>query len=153
MMFSVDGVGDLYEYIRFPGVWEQTKQNILEISKMKNVKPLVYTVVQNLNIAHLGDIIKWCVEQNIYHMCDMLHQPGYLQITNLPDLTRFETISNLGELVNQGYPSHIDELIQNCIVTLAVSEHDKVLWSEFVAYISQRDSIRGNNHQKFIKYE
>lgn len=153
MMFSVDGVGDLYEYIRFPGVWEQTKQNILEISKMKNVRPLVYTVVQNLNIAHLGDIIKWCVEQNIYHMCDMLHQPSYLQITNLPDLTRFETISNLGELVNQGYPDHIDELVQNCIVTLAVSEHDTVLWSNFVDYISQRDLIRGNDHQKFIKYK
>lgn len=52
--FSVDGVEDCYNFMRYPGNWDETQKNILTLCEHLPVarKKFVY-VVQPLNILHL----------------------------------------------------------------------------------------------------
>ena len=83
-MFSVDAVGNYYEYIRHPGNWNQVQQNIANIKQMPNTKCLVHAVVMNLNILNFDQLVNWCRDQDLYLDLDKLTYPQCLQFDNLP---------------------------------------------------------------------
>jgi microcystin-dependent protein len=104
MMFSVDGTESLYEYIRYPAVWETTNSNIDQIVTGANIKPLVNTTVQNLNIGSIGSIIQWSKKKNLYLQLVQLVQPSWLTVTNLPQHEHnFKALNDAGDLGNNQY--------------------------------------------------
>ena len=154
-MFSVDAVGELYEYIRFPGNWKTTSTNIKEIMKLKNVKPLVHCVIQNLNIGNLFELINWCLKKNIYLECENLVKPKYLEITNLPTDLKKQAIEQITKYLNQSLPIHLHNFFVNCQLQLnnSMDTFDQDKWNDFLAYINPRDQIRNNSHKNFLKYD
>ena len=57
---SLDGMGDVYEYIRGNANWNQVVQNIKEIQKFPNISRIVGAVtVQVSNALQLADIIEY----------------------------------------------------------------------------------------------
>ena len=61
LSISIDGHGDTYEYIRWPGNWSKLYKNIKLVidysSQNKNILPGIATTVQNLNIDNLDQLI------------------------------------------------------------------------------------------------
>ena len=61
LSISIDGHGDTYEYIRWPGVWNKLYKNIqlvLDYAKdNKDIIPGIATTVQNLNVDNLDQLI------------------------------------------------------------------------------------------------
>ena len=61
LSISIDGHGDTYEYIRWPGKWSKLYKNIklvIDYSKQnKNILPGIATTVQNLNVDNLDQLI------------------------------------------------------------------------------------------------
>jgi MoaA/NifB/PqqE/SkfB family radical SAM enzyme len=61
LSISIDGHGDTYEYIRWPGVWNKLYKNInlvLDYAKdNKRILPGIATTVQNLNVDNLDELI------------------------------------------------------------------------------------------------
>lgn len=61
LSISIDGHGDTYEYIRWPGNWSKLYKNIklvIDYSKQnKNILPGIATTVQNLNVDNLDQLI------------------------------------------------------------------------------------------------
>jgi MoaA/NifB/PqqE/SkfB family radical SAM enzyme len=61
LSISIDGHGDTYEYIRWPGNWNKLYKNIklvIEYSKKnKDIIPGIATTVQNLNVDNLDQLI------------------------------------------------------------------------------------------------
>jgi len=61
LSISIDGHGDTYEYIRWPGNWAKLHKNIklvIDYSKQnKNILPGIATTVQNLNVDNLDQLI------------------------------------------------------------------------------------------------
>lgn len=152
VMASIDAVGDLYEYIRFPASWSQVESNVIEMSKISNIRLLVHCTVQNLNISNLRDLIDWTEQNNLYLSLDQLIAPNFLQIINLPQRQReyaieslTQTLSDLPELSNR-----IQVFLQNCISQLRAAEDNQSSWDAFQKYILPRDSIRNNTYTKFL---
>ena len=152
MMLSVDAVGSLDEYIRYPTKFAQVEQNIKQIVECKNIKPIIHTTVQNLNIMHIGQIIKWAKNMNIHLMLDLLVRPDYLEITNLPPLLKQQAIDHLSTVLAQDLDAHIQSEITAYKTALETAVFDSQRWQRFVNDISRRDAVRGNSHKDFLKY-
>lgn len=149
-MLSVDAVNELYEYIRYPGVWKEVDANIQRMQKFTNFKLMVNSVVQNLNILSLEPLLDWAKERNLYIVLSQLSVPEYLTHTNLPDKEKSTAIERLRNLVQKPYDPHINKFLTNCLDQLVKSEFDQILWRSFVDNISMRDRVRNNSYKTFL---
>lgn len=68
LFFSIDAVGDAYEYIRWPGNWEQVCSNMLYMKEnlSSNVMFGFNIAVGSYNILEIADVYHW-FEQNLKH--------------------------------------------------------------------------------------
>jgi MoaA/NifB/PqqE/SkfB family radical SAM enzyme len=66
IFFSIDAIGSAFEYIRWPGKWEQTSKNILDMKANlpSNVMFGFNTTVGSYNLLELVEVYKW-FEQNL----------------------------------------------------------------------------------------
>jgi MoaA/NifB/PqqE/SkfB family radical SAM enzyme len=149
MMFSVDAVGALYNYIRYPGDFCSTELNIKHIITNKNIKPLVHATVQNLNILYLDELIQWCKDIGTHLVLDSINNPNYLHFTNLTPELKSKSIDRLENLIKI-CPDHLINEVNNYIAVLENSHYDANLWQDFVFHISRRDQIRGNSFREFL---
>ena len=155
MMLSVDAVGDLAGYIRYPTRFAQIEDNIRQIVECKNIKPIIHTTVQNLNIMHIGSVIQWAQHMNIHLMLDLLVRPDYLEITNLPTELKQQAIDHLTDVLSQELEPHIQSEIvayKTALETSLQQPFDQLRWQQFVDNVSQRDAVRKNSHRDFLEY-
>jgi molybdenum cofactor biosynthesis enzyme MoaA len=151
IMFSVDAVGPLYEYMRFPASWQAVEQNIQIMRRLPNVKCLVHAVCQNLNVANLGPLITWCAENDLYLEIESLTTPDYLQMQNLPPAHKAYALTHLDELITTTLSPQIMEAVRSARNVLSGSRYDPTMWQLFKKNIVMRDTIRGNSFEMFIK--
>jgi molybdenum cofactor biosynthesis enzyme MoaA len=152
IMFSVDAVGDLYNYIRYPGNFTTVEQNIQEIIKQPNIKPLIYATVQNLNILYLQELIEWANGLGIFLGFDTVSDPDFLQFTNLPTHLKIKAIDNLKILADTAVAHHIQSAINSYITVLnnSLNVNNSELWEKFIKNITPRDTLRGNTYKQFL---
>ena len=95
--YSVDSIGEMNHYIRYPSTWERTKEvfHILDKQTGPNVEVTVACAVQALNIYYLPDFLKWKLEEGFtkinmwpfgaggvnYHF---VYHPPHLNVKVLP---------------------------------------------------------------------
>lgn len=155
LMLSIDAVGSIYEYIRYPAKWNETQRNITQILSNKNFKVVIYSVVQNLNIGYLEQLIDWCQEKNLNLQLHRLSVPDYLDFTNLPDSVIDSTIQQLFRCYKKVQNITIKTFIQSAINELEIRKKEGInnkKWEDFISTVSMRDSIRKNNHRNILKY-
>jgi molybdenum cofactor biosynthesis enzyme MoaA len=150
-MFSVDAVGKLYEYIRYPASWSIVETNIKSMMAMENAKSLVHCVGQNLNISYLKSLIEWCEKYTLYLDIEALNSPGYMRLTNLPDSQKNIAVVHLNDLLNAELAPHLETFVRSSLNALEQSVFDPALWQTFKTNISMRDNLRGNSFRNFIK--
>jgi len=153
-MFSIDGIQDYYEYIRYPANWKNTEKNINAIKQLHNSKCLVNSVVMNLNIFHLSDLVEWCAEQNLYQNLSCIIKPNYLQIDNLPQHCKIPAMQYLSSMLDQELPKHIRQVIESSITVIDNSKNNIAdsRWNSFIENISQRDNLRQNSFNTVIPW-
>jgi hypothetical protein len=61
IFFSIDAVGSAFEYVRWPGKWEQTSKNILDMRATlpNNVMFGFNTTVGNYNVLEIAEVYDW----------------------------------------------------------------------------------------------
>ena len=62
---SLDGIGEKFEYLRWPASWNQTIDNLFDLREKlpSNVMFLVEETISIFNLYYLGELDKW-VQQN-----------------------------------------------------------------------------------------
>lgn len=101
--YSIDSIGEMNDYIRYPSKWDHTvKQFHLLDNTEDKVEVTVACAVQALNIYYIPDFIKWKLEQNFkkinfwpfgagminYHF---VYWPGQLNVKSLPQWFKDKT--------------------------------------------------------------
>lgn len=150
LMFSLDGTGDLYEYIRYPASWTEVESNIIEMQSLPNVNAMVHCTVQNLNIHALNSLIDWCNKNQIYLEFEQLYNPPYLRLYNLPEHLKTRALESLQQARLTTLDSHIIKSITSYIKLLKDNEFDPSLWEEFIKKVSIRDQHRNRNFELFL---
>jgi MoaA/NifB/PqqE/SkfB family radical SAM enzyme len=63
--FSIDSIGEMNSYIRYPSSWETIENNLRKLDETpENVEVTIACAVQMLNMFYIPDFIKWKLEQN-----------------------------------------------------------------------------------------
>lgn len=78
---SIDGIGSVYEYVRWPVKWDKFYNNLMKYREM-SVKLNLWTTVSALNVDDLPNIIAFAQEHNISHSYAYLAEPVELTVEN-----------------------------------------------------------------------
>lgn len=143
--FSVDGVGELNDYIRYGSSWEIVDRNIRKIMK-EGWSVGINTVVSSYNIMYLGDLFNYGEElsgeydspfDHWFHICQT---PDYLSpyVYNDNDKIK-ETLRKLED--------------RNPIVKTLIANLGSVnRFKQFRSFTETKDKIRGQTSEGFFWY-
>lgn len=151
LMISLDAIGDLYEYIRFPASWQLVEKNVKSMLLLPNAKCLVHCVGQNLNISSLSSLIAWCETNAVFLNIQPLSSPAHMHFSNLPVSQKNAAIQDLDLLTHRELAPHLANFVCSAHDLLQKTKFDNNLWKTFVTNVSLRDNLRGNNFRNFIK--
>ena len=114
--FSLDDVGDRFEYQRTNAVWADVCENLDRFRDLKEIHPnielQVCTTVNVFNVRYLGDIAAW-LEQNkqsfTFVYWNMMHDAWYFSIACLPDSAK-QAITEYLDSIDTIYRSEFDRI-------------------------------------------
>jgi MoaA/NifB/PqqE/SkfB family radical SAM enzyme len=149
ILASIDAIGDLNHYIRFPSNWEDIDKNMKFIddhfSELNINECIISTTVQALNVMHLNEIYEYLAGfKNIVGAPNLvnLHFPWYLTTTVIPSpLKKIATI-NLMEIKSKYYehlPSHYNYLLDNI--------------NNVIHFMNSKDGFRNGDFDTFKKFQ
>lgn len=131
---SLDGVGKINDFIRFPSRWENIKANIQKIREHSNIKVNIHLTISNYNILSLSEILDGFKEQGLgIPTFDFAYVPAFLNIEHLPE--RFREI-----YLKRIKPQH-RELLRGVDVKLS-SKADEGIFKEFILNTDRMDVFR-----------
>lgn len=84
LQISVDGVGDRFEYIRFPGKWNDlvtnTQQYLSKEKELSNFRISVSHTVSAYNIFYLDEFFSWCYNIGLPRpWLGRVHNPAHMR--------------------------------------------------------------------------
>jgi hypothetical protein len=84
--FSIDGIGDSFNYLRYPANWDKVSDNILKFKKLQetlvNLDLRVITTFSMLNALEIENVLDWCKIQNFNYFVNKLNFPACYDIFN-----------------------------------------------------------------------
>ncbi len=145
IQLSIDGIGDKFEYIRYPAVWEEVVPNIKKYIELRDkglIKLSVSTTVSAYNIAYLDELLDWC---------DIIG-------LGLPYLGRVHNPTHLRPTVwNQDAKEYIIEILRrsrfdlNSFIKLMQSENDSDKFETFRYRLLRHDKFRKLDFKSVFK--
>jgi MoaA/NifB/PqqE/SkfB family radical SAM enzyme len=81
---SIDAVGDLDRYIRYPSNWPKIQENFDLLQDLDNSYIEIHNTVQMYNILRLDDFLDWALPYGHKIYFNILNHPEYLNIRVLP---------------------------------------------------------------------
>jgi hypothetical protein len=95
IQISIDGIGPMYEFIRYPARWTDTENNIIQLKKnLPKAKIRFNAVVQPLNFQHLVELIDYSNRRIIPLNLSSLEGPKWLNWGILTDQERLLLIED-----------------------------------------------------------
>jgi molybdenum cofactor biosynthesis enzyme MoaA len=159
LAISLDGVGPLDEWIRYPTRWARKEKNIEKLIK-EFPDAYIDTTLFSLNIHELSVIINWCKEHGYRHNIHRLNWPECFDIQHLPDTMKKEISEHLSLLVQQLPVDRPDDrdladsqlvrYLSGIIDLLNSSKRDENKWQECLSIIRDYNSIRPKNFQDLV---
>jgi MoaA/NifB/PqqE/SkfB family radical SAM enzyme len=154
---SIDGIGDVYEYIRGNGSWGEVVKNIQEIQKIDHVSRVVGAVaVQVSNVLILDKMIEYFLDDlGIVFYTNIVNYPNVLSPQVLPPYLKALAIQRL-DFVKERVP-HFKYVKENPIlkdITLGqingiinfLRARDQThLWSECIEFNRRLDKTRNQS--------
>jgi MoaA/NifB/PqqE/SkfB family radical SAM enzyme len=114
--FSIDDVGERFEYQRSNAVWAEVCENLDRFRDLKEILPnmqlQVCTTVNVFNVRYLGDVAAW-LERNresfSFVYWNMMHDAWYFSIACLPDSAK-QAIAEYLDSVDTIYRGEFDRI-------------------------------------------
>lgn len=153
IFFSIDAVEDAFEYIRWPGRWSVTEENILNMKKnLPSNVSFGFHVAVGINLLDLVPMINW-FDQNIGtnregDISDFIWLPMNLKGTNVvdvvPELCKQEAIEQLKDLPTaKNIVSYIKQ---------SIAKQDDGSWINWLDDLDKKRGIRWRDCLSIGKY-
>jgi sulfatase maturation enzyme AslB (radical SAM superfamily) len=153
--FSIDSVGESFNYTRFPAQWSQVEKNIIDgFFKIKDLN-IIFSVGPTVNITnvfYIGDIINW-LQQNIPYNLQGDTTEIYVnpvgsvshggKVLNLRNLNK-ELQSKALDYLNKFKDHNVVLPIINSLSTISTTPDN------WIDYLDNLDQIRTTNWRKSL---
>jgi len=131
---SIDGIGPVFEYLRYPLKWDQLLKNI-EFCKNNSIMLSVSYTLSNLNIFYHDQTVTWFDQQNLKYLINTVHDPKFFQPSALP--------IKLKNIIAQKNPS-VAHMIDSH------SDLDQQHYQQFRSEIAKQDRWKNINIKDFL---
>ncbi len=89
IQFSIDGIEDRFEFMRYPAKWKQVFNNIKKYMILRDEQPEtisagVCLTISNFNVYYIDEVVNFFEKQNIGVYLNLVHWPSHQNITNIP---------------------------------------------------------------------
>jgi len=115
--FSIDDVGDRFEYQRTNAGWPEVNQTIERFRQMRtrnrNITLQVCCTINAFNVMYLPDVANWISQQGFdFVYWNMLHDPYYFSIATLPERAKQAARQRLTAVeISEEYRAEFDRVI------------------------------------------
>jgi organic radical activating enzyme len=91
--FSIDDLGDRFEYQRSNAVWHEVVTNLIKFRTLRdnshNIRLQCCSTVNIFNVHYIDELARWIVLQGFdFVYWNMMHDAWYFSIATLPDSTK-----------------------------------------------------------------
>jgi MoaA/NifB/PqqE/SkfB family radical SAM enzyme len=102
--FSIDDLGERFEYQRSNAVWSEVEQNLGRFRDLKaqhpNIRLQCCSTVNVFNVRYIDQLARWLEHQGFdYVYWNMMHDAWYFSIATLPESVKTEIILHLENAV------------------------------------------------------
>jgi sulfatase maturation enzyme AslB (radical SAM superfamily) len=143
---SLEGVGDIQDYVRKGSNWAEIEKNILT-ARSHGILVNVHHTIQAMTALNLNELLLWCNDNQIPLSLGILDYPAYLDISVLPDNIRTLIIDNLNKIKDINIINSADntELLSvnniiNLIDNLPILSDRYSKFLEYVAWFEENSS-------------
>jgi hypothetical protein len=173
---SLEGVGPVNEYVRYPSRWESILGNLEKLKEVRQhtkVYVEVHTCLQAISWLRQWELVKWVAEASIefdglfpripYPI--WIDQPSEMTLAALPPQLRELGASRLEAELDKIAPLFADnrsphfefgalQSFKGALARLRATPYDPGLYSAFLKRTAKVDGFRGQNlHQFFPEFE
>lgn len=146
MMISLEGVGAMNDYVRYPSKWDEITSNIETIRNhfSKTDTELMMDInhtFQHTSIYSLPDLYTWADSQRLGIFFSTIAGRDFLRVDSVPEKD-IEKFNNWFQNRNN-FQQDKKEFIQN---TIDLYKFDPKLYADYRKYIGVLDGIRGTNY-------
>jgi len=150
LSISVDGCGDDYDYIRYPGRWSDLTHNIQLFKQFPNLGLRATTTIQVNNVLRLTSLFRWLDAAGIGFTGYLLHYPSFLAVNALPASIRRLAAARLLDYAKADCPPDHRALVESFATQFEAGDEsgDPVLLRDFMLFTNDLDATRGQSiHQ------
>ena len=122
---SIDGIGSVYEYMRYPLKWHDLESNIKQFKQFAKYVSVSYTL-SNVNVLYYDETVAWFKENNLPFNHNLVNIPAYFNVNALP------------EEIKKQYPSLISLFRPH-------SEQDDILYRTAIDEIAKQDKLKNTS--------
>ena len=146
---SVDGLGAVQEYVRFPSKWEALERNIFSFQKDK-IPISIRPTPQAYNAFGLLDLARWCDTKGIRFVLDnILWAPGFLSLDMLPHAVIRKALQDWEQYLqtecHESNRWHVRKLVWALRRPRAALDKLTVLQDLFIRFTDDLDESRGQS--------
>ena len=80
---SIDGIGPVFEYLRWPGKWSNLCENVELFRQITNNISVSYTI-SSLNILYYQETVDWFHDQGLLYNHNIVSFPNWLSLDCMP---------------------------------------------------------------------
>lgn len=131
---SIDGVGPVFEYLRYPLKWASLLR-IIDWCKEHGFSISASHTISNLNVMYHTQTIEWFRDNNIKYINNLVEYPAHFSVSALPKevkQTLTQQTPDLGYMLN----SH--------------TSHDDINFKNFKTEISKQDKWKNIDVKNFL---
>jgi sulfatase maturation enzyme AslB (radical SAM superfamily) len=151
---SLDGIGESYDFMRYPATWEVVRRNILTLKRILPGQTVhVHAIAQPLNIQYIAPLMSWCNENMIKIRVINLQAPSWLEWRILKE----DEKKILSDLLDQHCANYRLTLQQKETLlqfrpTLAMIQYNEDYRNEFINKMSSIMRHRNIEHSTILNH-
>jgi len=154
---SIDAVGDLANYIRFPSKWEEVEANVRKIAEMNTMTAKFAPTISVFNVLGFLDLIDWLQFNRVYRLrpipsFHILQGPDYQNLTVLPLETKKMIVERYEYWFSLADFREKLRLQLTPILDFMMSADNSHLLPKLKSNTQKLDSIRNQNIRDFLPW-
>ena len=141
VFFSIDGVGERFNYIRHPQQFDEVMENYWKFKNTDFIRTNIFYTVSIFNIMYMDELLQYQLDHNIeteIHF-NMVYVPQHISPKALPKKAK--------EAITEKYRTHNDPRIQSTLNFMNQEDYEGFM-DEFVRQTSFSDRYRGESIAK-----
>lgn len=143
--FSIDGIGNKFEFTRYLSNWEVAKENIMKARLTPNIKISWCVTLSTLNIYDLPNILE--EYQNHYSdiglYLNLVHNPEHFNISIMPDDIKSKVIDKLNSVPKN---NRAWNQLPGIIGFIENGKYNPEYWANFLTNVRMQDHYRNENY-------